>query len=100
MRSKNRINQIFIISIIAVLIFSGCVDYQDICRDETKWIIVYNNYPDPYRLLIDDTFIGVIQPKDSIVHNIDYGYYNFKLIQESGYDSIPEIIEDNLHVDS
>ena len=84
MKREIKFNAILFISIITFQIFFGCVDYQDICRDKTKWIIVYNTHLDPYRLLIDDTFISIVQPEDSIVHNIDYGYYNFKFIQESG----------------
>lgn len=98
-----RIFKIFLllaVLIVSAQFFLGCVDYQDNCRDKTKWIIVYNTHLDPYRLLIDDLFIAIVQPEDSIVHDIDYGYYNFKFIQESGYDSIPEIIEENLNVDS
>ena len=100
MKNKIIIKKIFFISIIAIVALSGCVDYQDLCREKTKWIIVYNNYPDPYKLLIDDKFVDVVQPKDSIVYTIDYGYYNFKFIQESGYDSIPNMFEDNLNIDS
>jgi len=99
MRSKFISSTIFFILIPFLLILIKCDDNSDYCPEETNWVIIYNLHNDPYRLLIDDEFIMVIQSQDTIKHYIDYGSYNFKLIQENGFDSIPKTYEDFLSID-
>ena len=36
---------------------------------------------------------------DTLVPDMHYGQYVFKMVQMNGYDSVPNIIEDNIPID-
>ncbi len=37
---------------------------------------------------------------DTLVPDMHYGQYVFKMVQMNGYDSVPNIIEDNIPIDA
>lgn len=87
---------------IVVVIFNGCMK-EISCSTNSGDITIFNYHDDPYKLLVDDSLISILQPWDSIFlvykNGIETKFYNFKMIQESGYDSIPNIFEAGIGID-
>jgi hypothetical protein len=103
MKRNSRISVKLFILLITLINFSGNSCERDHCDSGTGDITIFNNHENPYKLFVDDSLITVLQPWYSIKLYFKVGkytkYYDFKMIQESGYDSIPNILEERLYVD-
>lgn len=103
MKRNFKLSVILFVLLIILINFVGCFCERDHCDSGTGDKTIFNNHEDPYNLFVDDLLVTVLQPWDSITLYFEVGkytkYYDFKMIQESGYDSIPNVFEERLYVD-
>ena len=91
-------NSVILFTLIGLTaIYSGCK--RDKCDYQTGDITICNFHNDPYNLFVDEVFNTKMAPWDTINLVMHYGQYNFKLVQVSGYDSVPAIFEESLAID-
>jgi hypothetical protein len=71
---------------------------EDECNFRSE-VQVENWTNDPYNFYIDDSFHSTFQKHDTLLIILKPGTYSFKMVQESGFDSIPRIKEESFTAD-
>ncbi len=94
------INSITVVGSLSVILSYSACQQEPKCDSSNGDITVYNYHDDPYNLSIDDVFNTKINAWDSVKLDLHYSQYDFKLVQASGYDSIPNTYEKSIGIDA
>ncbi len=84
----------------ALISFSGCLeDESEHCNSHLGDITIINYNKDPYNLYVDDSLFRKLNKLDTVKLVLPAKYYDFKMIQVSGYDSVPYVYQQSIGID-
>ena len=93
------INSITVVGFLSIVLSYSACEQEPKCDYSTGDITIYNFHDDPYNLFIDDVLNTKMDAWDTIKLDLHYGQYDFKLVQASGYDSVPNTYEKSIPID-
>jgi hypothetical protein len=103
MKNNMKLILIFLATIFIISQLSRCAIDRTPCDLDTEYIKVNNTHINPYQFYFEGTYISTIPANDIFVYYIEVGrhtkWYHLKLIQDSGFDSVPKIYEDTVAMD-